>query len=585
MNASITLAGMVEKCHVVSAATTCAEVDEAFSGNLDGPSVIVRDVDGRIGLLGKSSFLSKMAGRYGYGRSLWGKRPVGAVTTWGVPLVRLTTTITQAAALIVDSAEGYRDLPVVDDDGEPLGIVRPVRVMRALADHTAHQAATDQLTGVASRARFIDELATRVAMLDDAQGVVVVAFLDLDRLKPVNDLFGHTLGDALLRSVAKRLVAAAGPHDVVGRLGGDEFAVVTWLPSAPDLEVENEAMAFGERLRSAIARRDKQLPLKAASHASVGVAFTASTLGDVEPLLISADEAMYAAKVAGGDRVRLGGPTAEVGRAVGTDDLLLVYQPVIDVRTGDVVAVEALLRRRGESGLLEFPAERMQQAVRTGSTLALDLWVLAEACAAMVRWDAGSVQVPQQLHVNLAPQTVCEPHFAGVLLDTINASGLSRDRVCLELSEYAGVDDLLRATPQFLALTEAGIRLALDDMGATLGALRLLGGSLPIDCVKVDRSVIEGCGLGLAFDGEMLDLVARLAERFSISVVAEGVETTHENDAVRRSGIHHIQGFLHARPLAEADLMRFLGRDASSRGEASRELSTFGGAGVASGLA
>jgi diguanylate cyclase (GGDEF)-like protein len=465
----------------------------------------------------------------------------------------------------VDSIEGYRDLPVVDDEGEPLGIVRPVRVMRALADHTAHQAATDQLTGVASRARFIEELSVRVERLDSGPGVVIVAFVDLDRLKPVNDLFGHTLGDALLRSVAKRLAAAVGPDDVVGRLGGDEFAVVTSVGSAPNLEIEEFALALGERLRSAVARRDRQLPKKAASHASVGVAFTSSPLVDVEPLLVSADEAMYAAKVAGGDRVRLGGRAAEVGRAVRTDDLMLMYQPVIDVRTGEVTAVEALLRNRGESGLLEFPAERMQQAVRTGSTLALDAWVLSQACADMARWDASSVRLPRRLHVNLAPQTVCEPHFATALLAAIDATGFATERVCLELSECAGVDDLLRAVPQFLALTEAGARLALDDMGATLGALRLLGGSLPIDCVKVDRSVIEGCGLGLAFDGEMLDLVARLADRFAIEVVAEGVETAHEDDAVRRSGIHHIQGFLHSKPLVEADLLLFLDCEEGSR--------------------
>jgi EAL domain-containing protein (putative c-di-GMP-specific phosphodiesterase class I) len=250
-----------------------------------------------------------------------------------------------------------------------------------------------------------------------------------------------------------------------------------------------------------------------------------------------------------------------------------MYQPVIDVRTGEVTAVEALLRSRGESGLLEFPVERMQQAVRTGSTLALDVWVLSQACADMARWDAEAARLPRQLHVNLAPQTVCEPHFAAALLEVIDSSGFARERVCLELSECAGVDDLLRAVPQFLALTEAGARLALDDMGATLGALRLLGGSLPIDCVKVDRSVIEGCGLGLAFDGEMLDLVARLADRFAIEVVAEGVENLHEDDAVRRSGIHHIQGFLHSRPLEEADLLRFLDCDGASRVLASGALS------------
>ncbi|NTV39037.1 MAG: EAL domain-containing protein [Demequinaceae bacterium] len=557
-SSEITLAAMVERCRVVPSGTPCSEIDEAFGGEWDGSSVLVTDRDGAVGLLGRASFLSKMAGRFGYGRSLWGRQPVGAVATWGVALVHPTTTIVQAAALIVDSVEGYRDLPVVDDDGKPLGIVRPVVLMRALADQTALRAATDQLTGVASRARFMEELALRVAALEAKPGAVIVAFLDLDRLKPVNDLFGHTLGDALLRSVAGRLAGAIKPKDLLGRLGGDEFAVVTTVKPMSEQDLQEKSLAFGEKLRLALTHRDKALPKRAESRASIGVAFTSVALEDSEPLLTAADEAMYAAKVAGGDRVRLGGLTTVHGRSVPTEDLSLIYQPVIDVRTGHVTAVEALLRVRGDNGLLSFPAERMQQAVRAGSTLALDLWVLSRACTDMARWDADSVNTPRRVNVNLAPQSVCEAEFARELLGVIDASGLARDRVCIELSEHAGFDDLVRATPQLVTLTEAGVGLALDDMGATFGALRLLGSVLPIDCVKVDRSIIEGCGLGLAFDGEMLVLVSRLAERFAIDVVAEGVETGQEDEAVRRNGIHQIQGFLHSVPLVESDLLAFL---------------------------
>lgn len=561
VNTESAVATMVELCQVVPDHLTCADVDASFSAGWESSSILVRGADGAIGILGRSSFLATMAGRFGYGRSLWGKQPVGAVTTWGVPLVRPTTTIAQAAALIVDSAEGFRDLPAVDADGEPLGIVRPLRVMRALAEQTAHRAATDQLTGVASRARFIEELTARVAALGEQPGAVVVAFLDLDRLKPVNDLFGHTLGDALLKSVAKRLKGAVGDHDVVGRLGGDEFAVVTVLEPGTQGELESQALAMGERLRSALARRDHALPKKAESRASVGVTFTSEALADAEPLLVSADEAMYAAKLAGGDRVRLGGSMGTARRCVPTEDLFLVYQPVVDVRSGRVTAVEALLRTRAADGTAAFPAARMQQAVRSGSTLALDRWIVALACADMVRWEAeGALQLPPKVHINLAPQTVCTPDFAALLLADIDESGIARDRVCLELSEYAGVEDLVRATPQLAALADAGVHLALDDMGATLGALRLLGTALPIECIKVDRSIIEGCGNGRPFDVEILDMVTRLAERFDIEVVAEGVETVREHVAVRRSGIHQIQGFLHGKPLAEADLLPYLER-------------------------
>ena len=559
--ADLTLSTMIEPCPVVPASTPCAHVDQGFRTQWTAPAVLVRAADGAIGLVGRAAFLSMMAGRYGYGRSLWGKRPIAALATWGAATVQPTTTVAEAAALIADTVEGYRDLPVLDEHGTPVGVVRPVHVMRALADQTAHRAATDELTGVASRARFIESLRDQVSCLAQVPGAVAVVFLDLDRLKPVNDLFGHSLGDALLRSVARRLVQALGDQWLVGRLGGDEFAVVSMLPVAPDIDPTAAALDLGERLRLALATRDESLPVLAESRASVGVAVTESASTDTEVLLRTADEAMYAAKVAGGDRVRLAGPAAAKGRTVPTDDLLLVYQPVVDVRSDQVTAVEALLRTRRPDGTLEFPSERLHSAARAGTSLALDRWVLATACADMERWTRTlGADAPARVHVNLAPESLRVPDLAATLLAAIEGSGLDRHRVCLELSEYAGVDDLVRATPQLTILATAGVSFALDDMGATLGALRLLGTALPIDCVKVDRSVVEGSGQGLAFDAEMLSLVRRLAERFTIDVVAEGVETVPEDVAVRRSGIHQVQGFLRSRPLVEEDLIAFLTR-------------------------
>lgn len=564
MDGAITVERMIEPCDVLDAETPCDDVDAALRLGWETGSILVRSADGSLGLLSKGLFLATMAGRYGYGRSLWGKRPVGALALWGVTRIRPHTTITEAAALLVDGADGYRDLPVVDDDGAPIGLVRPVRLMRALADHTAHRAATDQLTGVASRARFLEELQSRLKGRADVgatpASAVVVAFLDLDRLKPVNDMLGHSMGDALLRSVARRLGESLGPGDVLGRLGGDEFAVLTSVqPQSPE-DLCARALAFGERLRAALARRDPELPAQAESRASIGVAPAEERDTTVDDLLVRADQAMYAAKAAGGDRVRVAGRCGGA-RALETDDLLLVYQPVVDTGTGELTAVEALLRARLEDGRLEFPAGRFDRAARAGLTAELDRWVLARACADMMRWSQEWGELaPARVHVNLAPETVTLPGLAEMVIDTIAASGLEPGRVCLELSEYAGVDDLVAATGQLTALSAAGIGLALDDMGATLGALRLLGTAMPIDCVKVDRSVIAGCGRGSAFDAEMLALVARLAGQFGVDVVAEGVETELEDAAVLRGGVSKVQGFLHSVPLVEADLRDFAAR-------------------------
>lgn len=557
MDGAITIEAMVEPCDVLDAEIPCDEVDERLRHGWEAGTILVKSSDGHIGVLGKSVFLATMAGRFGYGRSLWGRRPVGALTVWDVATVKPSTTVTEAAALVVDGATGYRDLPVVDDEGAPIGLVRPVRLMRALADQTAHRAATDELTRVASRSRFIEELQTRLEEIEWSGRCVMVAFLDLDRLKPVNDMLGHSMGDALLRSVARRLGDAIGPSDLLGRLGGDEFAVVSSTACGPKEDLDARALAFGERLRAALAKRDPDLPPQAESRASIGVASAGAPGASVEDMLRRADEAMYSAKAAGGDRVRTAAEGAMFS-AFETDDLVLVYQPVVDTASGKLVAVEALLRVRGDDGRLQFPAKRFDRAARAGVTADLDRWVLARACADMARWrEEWGPAAPERVHVNLAPQTVTFPSLADALLETIAESGLETSKVCLEISEYAGMDDLIVATPQLTALAAAGVCLALDDMGATLGALRLLGTVLPIDCVKVDRSVIAGCGRGSAFDSEMLGLVTRLAAMFGVEVVAEGVETHGEDAAVTRSGITRVQGFLHAMPLIETELREF----------------------------
>lgn len=560
MRGAVTLAGMVEPCQVVSGDMPCADLEELVTGSHDAPSMVVRGADGAIGLVTRSAFMSRMAGRYGYGRSLWGRQPVSSLTTWSIPTVTEATSIVDAAALMVDDALHYRDLPVVNAAGEPVGVVRPVHVMRALAELTAQRAATDELTGVASRARFIDDLEFRLGSLELREGsALLLAFIDLDGLKPVNDLLGHSSGDALLRSVARRLAAGIGDGDHIGRLGGDEFAVLSAVTEADDVEAEARALELGESLRAALAVPDASLPAAASSRASIGVAVGRAGVTS-HALLAVADEAMYAAKAAGGDRVRIGADASPTGpRVVPTAGLELAYQPVVDVRTGRVCAVEALVREVGAGGERIYPAARMDRAARSGNALAMDRWVLARACADMVAWasEAGD-ETPRRVHVNLAPSSLAAHDLADALLTVIDASGLPRERVCLELSELAGVEDLMAAAPQLAALASAGVALALDDMGATLGALRLLGSSLPIDCVKVDRSMVVGAALGRPFDAEMLALVVRLADLFALEVVAEGVETDAEAEAVRHAGVDRVQGFFHARPMPLAAVTTFV---------------------------
>ncbi len=183
---------------------------------------------------------------------------------------------------------------------------------------------------------------------------MIVAYVDLDRLKAVNDGLGHSWGDALLRSVAGRIGERLAPTDVLGRLGGDEFAVVRSLPPRDTADAEERALRLGEVLCAAVATPDPRLPSRAHSHASVGVAVTTSSQTSVDAALHAADQAMYAAKAAGGDAVRLAGssdlrPTSWARAR----HLEVVYQPIVDMETGTVVAVEALLRQRNVDGGLD----------------------------------------------------------------------------------------------------------------------------------------------------------------------------------------------------------------------------------------
>lgn len=559
MVAEATVGSLVEACEIVAASATCAELDLAFRTGTQDPSVVVVAPDGAVGLLDRAAFLATMAGRYGYGRSLWAKRAVGSMAAWDMPTLGPHATLTAAAAVLVEGAHGYRDVPVVDTKGKPLGVLRPVALMKALAEHTAHLAATDELTKVTSRARFIDELAQRLAVVDASKCAVIVAFIDLDRLKPVNDIYGHSLGDALLRSAAKRLRAGAGEDCLLGRLGGDEFAVVTRVASLDPHEVDRLALDLGERLRTALAEPDPELPPEISARASIGVATALTSDTDTSALLSLADEAMYVAKSTGGNAVRSANHVPAHSDLTLGHDLSLVYQPVLSASTGRVVAVEALLRGENAQGEREFPAWLLQQCARLGTTVDLDVRVLEMVCNEIADWqnEPHGLELPR-VHVNIAPESLASRDLAQRIIETVHKAGVSPSMLCLELSEYCGYDDLVQASDQLHALTQSGFHLALDDMGVTLAALRLIGEALPVSCIKVDRSIVAGSGKGAVFDVALLDMIGKLGASHGIDVVAEGVETEREGLVVEQAGIDAIQGYIYSKPLTNSQLKSFL---------------------------
>lgn len=547
---------LVEPVTAVSAATTCGEIDRSFRNRWTFSSIIVLPADGGgAGLVSRSRFLATMAGHRGYGRLQWQSRPIGELASWSVPTLPVTATLAEAAVLLEDGADGYGDLIVADEGGAPMGIVRPLRVMQALADRAVRQAATDALTGVASRPHLVGELATRLAEIGSSLGAVVVAYVDLDRLKAVNDLLGHSWGDALLRSVVKRLRTRLVASDTIGRLGGDEFAVVRSVHPCDASDAHRLALELGEDLRAAVSAVDAHLPTAVHSRASVGVAVATSRDTSPNALLHSADQAMYTAKSAGGDCVWLAGSAAPrpsswaEGRR-----LVVVYQPIVDLASGRLVAVEALLRQRNSDGGLDGPVAPLDEAARAGMSLDLDRWVLDRACRDMLAWvgELGAT-APEAVHVNLAADSLANPGLVDAVLDTIDASGLARQRVRLELSEHAGVTDLDEAMDRLRQIAAAGVRIALDDLGASLEMLRALD-RLPIDALKIDRSVVVGAGSRGLVDTAVLSLLVTLARQLGLQLVGEGVEHADDESTLLSAGVHLMQGFRYSHPLPAEDL-------------------------------
>ncbi len=554
-----TLADLAAPPVVVAPTDPCEAVDVGFRTRWTGSSVLVapREPGGPHGMVARKDFLTTMTGRYGFGRSLWGRRPVADVARWDVPWVAESASLTEAASRLAQG-DGYCDMVVLGGTGAPVGILDPTTLLEALAAELAHEASHDHLTGVPSRAWFVDGLRDLCDRARAGDGAVVLAFVDLDRLKEVNDTLGHATGDALLLSVARRVAATADTHDVVGRLGGDEFALARLLPpQTPQRPWRTGALDLGEALRAAVAASDPALPDAAHSRASVGLAVGAGPLVDSDRLLRDADLAMYGAKKAGGDRVRLAGADREPVPGTPWAGLEVHYQPIAGTADRSVREVEALLRSRDGDGRVGGPVEPLARAARSGRALDLDLWVLERACRDLVAWrrDLGD-RAPAVVDVNLSPAALDEPALAHRVLAVLDRAGVPRGAVRLELSEAATEQQLTRAAPALRTLRAAGVPIALDDLGGVLTGLRQVA-RLPVDVVKIDRDVVAHM-LDDPVDALLVELVHRMAVDRGLTVVAEGVETPEQAEALRAAGVPLIQGYLVARAMPADALPGYL---------------------------
>jgi diguanylate cyclase (GGDEF)-like protein len=428
--------------------------------------------------------------------------------------------------------------------------------MHAVQQALAHQALHDSLTGLPNRLLLTDRLSQALLDRDRRGGDVAVAFVDLDRFKRVNDSFGHPIGDALLVEVAQRLTQRIRATDTLARLSGDEFVVI-WR----DLGSPEEATFLSERLGSAL-REPYHLGGDVVDiSASIGVVVGRNGDG-VEQLLHASDAAMYEAKRLGGGRVHVfsdelrGGIkqalVAEDGlrTALARHELVLHYQPVIDLTTGRAVAVEALVRwDHPEQGLLG-PVHFIPIAESSGLIIPLGRWVLEQACrdAAMASGPAAGLDVAVNLSVHQLIQSDVVMHVTQAL----EHSGLAPERLMLEVTESAVMEDAEAAALTLDALSRLGVSIAIDDFGTGYSSLLYLR-LCPITALKLDRAFVSGIGLS-ADDEAICGSVVGLAHAVGATSIAEGVETMEQYAALRGLGCQQAQGFLWSPAVALEEL-------------------------------
>ncbi|MFO1370854.1 MAG: EAL domain-containing protein [Candidatus Competibacteraceae bacterium] len=451
----------------------------------------------------------------------------------------------------------------LQDDHVVQGIVlnsRDISERRALEEQLRQLAFHDSLTRLANRVLFRDRVEHALERAQRSRQPIAVMFLDLDNFKAINDSLGHSEGDRLLVTTAHQLVCHTRACDTVARLGGDEFAVL--IEDVPPLEdLQHLAQRIVEALYIAFKLENGDVLVTA----SMGVVISAGE-ESVDELLRNADTAMYAAKARGKhryeifsskmnsvvrDRLQL---ETDLRRALEQGgELQLHYQPIMNLKTGQLFGVEALARWQHPTLNNIPPATFIPIAEETGLIVPLGRWILREACQQARRWrDKFPVGQEPYIAVNVSTYQLQHTDFLTHVADELEQAGISPDVMVLEFTESVMMRNTAVALDRLRELNALGVRLAIDDFGAGYSALSYLG-RFPIHLLKIDRSLIEHLGQG--GEGAVLTrAIIALGETLKIQMVAEGIEGEGQLQELRRLGCHLGQGYLFSKPVAVQEI-------------------------------
>lgn len=428
--------------------------------------------------------------------------------------------------------------------------------LRYLAEH-------DDLTGLHNRRALLAHLDERLAA--GAPGPVSALFFDLDRLKAINDYLGHTAGDWFIRVLAERLRRGAEHPNLIARLGGDEFVVV---PAAPMDEEAAEELAY--RLQSTLRERVSIDGEMLTRTVSIGVAQGVPGRDTTSDLLRRADQAVLTAKSSGGNKVAVFTEDMSMKNDFNNDielhlqsviengALLLNYLPEVDMRTGDILAAEALVRWQHPTRGLLSPESFIGVAESINMAGELGRWVLRTACADFAGWRSRGVGRDTIMRINVSPVQLVTDGFVDTVAGIVDEFDLDHGSVCLEITESVVVQDIETTRVTLNGLKQAGVRIAIDDFGTGYSALSHLK-SLPVDTLKIDKGFVRELGSDPG-DLAIVRAIIALAEAFGLELVAEGVETDAAALTLLRHGCHRAQGFLLSRPIAGAAMESLLAK-------------------------
>ncbi|MDP4125813.1 MAG: EAL domain-containing protein [Bacillota bacterium] len=448
-------------------------------------------------------------------------------------------------------------------NGKPIivSIIRDISKRKKAEELLTHQAQHDALTGLPNRYFFNESLCQALTQSRNKNGKLAVMFLDLDRFKLINDTMGHNLGDQLLKKVAERVGQNLRAGDTLARLGGDEFLILL-----PDIRNDQEVVFVSERILKVLTQPIIIEGNEVYMTTSIGISLYPNDGSDMETLVKQADTAMYFAKEKGRNNYQFFNHELNIKanerltteyslrKALAREEFVLHYQPQVDLESGCIVGLEALVRWQSKERGIVPPTAFIPIAEETGLIVPIGEWVLRAACIQNVAWQLQGYP-PMRMSVNISARQFREVNFIKVVSGILEETGMDAHLLELEITESVAMENGAASTEKLSRFKELGIRISIDDFGTGFSSLNYLR-RMPIDTLKIDQSFIRDISSDQNGE-EVVTAIIQLAKNLRLKVIAEGVETNTQWSFLKNQKCDEMQGFLFSKAVTseEAEML------------------------------